>query len=908
MNASRAASLGIIAAVAAVAACGSGTPNPPATINVEITPAEGTWYGTPRTLAGGAILNPGLLVPINDDDSDAAGGADHSDAVVNGDDDMKQLTRFTIRKPSSVPAAADVIHLTKGPATGNVRVFRRGATPATSNVILDTGAATTTTPAEGAATRTLLTTGDAEFLVEGLAAGDIQICAVWSGASSATSCAQFRVFSGYAAGFGPRVFGNSNRNGTHTWADDAGGRRAWSETSGALVFVNRDEDCTPGAARDGDNSTLCAADLSDVTPIKWDAGRTVTIGDWKPTLWIADAEAGHVRVFGNIVDGATTLPSTTETVAAITYKRFDLTAFAVGGGEKTLGIEGLDYDKPVTLYHCVTHLPSNVSVACDLVVVRTGRVLLQSNNEELAQLIVGGFADNAAMRTGIAAAMPAGTMAVYPGSVFADQWVQDEIEIAGHASAHASVQVTLHLPRGNNLALFARFTSGANHCYENLVGQSVPAMTHPALGSRPAVTSRIIATRHPKNFGGNLEVTGPSATDDGRIILGTNMEGALRAEIEKLAAIQKPTIALDVDWLSVEHVDEVVVVYPTGASGWRVAVADVDLGIQLLTAATPRHALFWHCTASTTSRTSSCYGHDDVASASVKSGATPAKLTSKTFNFGAAPPAAKKWNYIRIYAGPGRGQVAHVSKVNGKTIEVDHVWNLPTPDWVRCAEVPNANKCDHAAAGLAAPTGAAAPFWPSGTFRKDDWFVVPTSASKFVVVEETLDFDTAGRGSAHKAAPTTPAGIKRVPALITAGELGDTTTPVNKAFLDKQSPLISAKLTAVAGAFAYAGGPTVVRVPALYFVVKTGTAIDFGDAYIPGVVNLQAVRVSTGPVLLAPKPYGPTDGGADPFETTTSTKLGITPAFVDDWNTYHIQSGEVHCGTNHLKASVRSWW
>lgn len=883
-----------------LAACGDGTPSPPATLSVEITPADATWYGTPRTLSGGAISTPGLLVPTNDDDSDSAGGADNGDNSVNGDDDLKQLTRFVIRKPSRTPATNDRIHVRKKSGSGNVRVFRHGATPAASNAILDTSSTSSTTAAEGTATRNILENDDARFLVEGTATGDVVLCAQWSGSSNAETCAKFDVFSGYAANFGPRVFGNSNRDGTLDWSGDGAGRRAWSETSGALVFVNRDEDCTPGGARDSDNTTLCAADLSDVTPFKIDASRVVTLADWKPTLWIEASQAGDVHVFGTITDGAGSLTSTTETVSGFTYKRFDISALTVGGGEKTLGIEALEYDKPVKLYHCVTHLPTNVSVACDAVEMRTGRVLLQSNNELLSKLLVGVFPQTINMVTDINAAIPAGTLLAYDGTVIADQWAQDQMEITGHATPHASAQVILDLPRLKALRFVARQLSDADRCYENLAGSASPV-----LGSRPVIPSRVTVTPHAKNFGGNLEVTGPGP-GPGRTILGTNMDPVLRAEIERLSPNQRPTIALDVDWLSVEHVDEVMVVYPSGGS-WKVAVADVDMGIALLSAAPARHALFWYCTptlpaTARTRRDASCYGHDDVATAVARSGATPAKLTSKTFAFGAPPPAAKKWNYLRIYAGPGRGQVAHISKVDGKNIEVDQVWKLPTPDWVRCAETSRPAACDHTAAGIAAPVGATAPFWSTNIFRKNDWFDVPTSASKFVVVEQTLDFDAAGNGSARRAPPAPPGGLVNVPALITAGELSDGTS--NKTFLDKQTLGLTPKLTAVAAAFS-----SPVRVPALYFVRDMGSGVyDHGDAYIPGVVNLQAFRASSGPVLLSAKPYGPTIGGADPFETKTNTQLGATPTYVDDWDLYHIQSGEVHCGTNQIKAAVRPWW
>ena len=53
-------------------------------------------------------------------------------------------------------------------------------------------------------------------------------------------------------------------------------------------------------------------------------------------------------------------------------------------------------------------------------------------------------------------------------------------------------------------------------------------------------------------------------------------------------------------------------------------------------------------------------------------------------------------------------------------------------------------------------------------------------------------------------------------------------------------------------------------------------------------------------------------GGKDLFQTDLETKLkaeGLTPLDIDDWDTYHIRAGEVHCGTNTLRTPTFSdWW
>lgn len=73
--------------------------------------------------------------------------------------------------------------------------------------------------------------------------------------------------------------------------------------------------------------------------------------------------------------------------------------------------------------------------------------------------------------------------------------------------------------------------------------------------------------------------------------------------------------------------------------------------------------------------------------------------------------------------------------------------------------------------------------------------------------------------------------------------------------------------------------------------------------------NLSAVQ------LVIPKPFGPVLNGVDQFEEDVRKKLtplGYTTSqirFVDDFNSYHILDGEIHCGTNSKrKPHTTAWW
>jgi protein-arginine deiminase len=78
-------------------------------------------------------------------------------------------------------------------------------------------------------------------------------------------------------------------------------------------------------------------------------------------------------------------------------------------------------------------------------------------------------------------------------------------------------------------------------------------------------------------------------------------------------------------------------------------------------------------------------------------------------------------------------------------------------------------------------------------------------------------------------------------------------------------------------------------------------------AYQPGTVNL---LYANGQVVI-PEPFGPIVDGHDPFKQDIEQRLsarGIDVFFADVWNTYHRNSGEVHCGTNAMRRLEQPWW
>ena len=64
--------------------------------------------------------------------------------------------------------------------------------------------------------------------------------------------------------------------------------------------------------------------------------------------------------------------------------------------------------------------------------------------------------------------------------------------------------------------------------------------------------------------------------------------------------------------------------------------------------------------------------------------------------------------------------------------------------------------------------------------------------------------------------------------------------------------------------------------------------------------------------FVAPDPFGPVIDGVDIFKKDFETKLtaiGYTVRWIDDWDLYHAEEGEIHCGTNAARAIPDvKWW
>ncbi|HYR12020.1 MAG TPA: protein-arginine deiminase family protein, partial [Longimicrobium sp.] len=98
----------------------------------------------------------------------------------------------------------------------------------------------------------------------------------------------------------------------------------------------------------------------------------------------------------------------------------------------------------------------------------------------------------------------------------------------------------------------------------------------------------------------------------------------------------------------------------------------------------------------------------------------------------------------------------------------------------------------------------------------------------------------------------------------------------------------------------------IIDIPAVFMPNPATPSV--ADALVPGMVNMLVLNRH----CIIPKPFGPVVQGRDRFEEDVVGKLrplGLRVTFLDCWYEYHVRLGEIHCGTNTLRARRQArWW
>lgn len=80
----------------------------------------------------------------------------------------------------------------------------------------------------------------------------------------------------------------------------------------------------------------------------------------------------------------------------------------------------------------------------------------------------------------------------------------------------------------------------------------------------------------------------------------------------------------------------------------------------------------------------------------------------------------------------------------------------------------------------------------------------------------------------------------------------------------------------------------------------------FANAFVPSAINLQW---TDGKVAAVAKQFGPRDADdKDVFEEKIREILGAQTVFIDTWDRFHLNFGQVHCGSAAVRTPDPSWW
>ncbi|XP_021118568.1 protein-arginine deiminase type-4 isoform X2 [Heterocephalus glaber] len=100
----------------------------------------------------------------------------------------------------------------------------------------------------------------------------------------------------------------------------------------------------------------------------------------------------------------------------------------------------------------------------------------------------------------------------------------------------------------------------------------------------------------------------------------------------------------------------------------------------------------------------------------------------------------------------------------------------------------------------------------------------------------------------------------------------------------------------------------IIDIPQLFKLIGNSRGALKAEAFFPNMVNMLVLGKHVG----IPKPFGPIISGRCCLEEKVRSllqPLGLHCTFIDDYYSYHMRHGEVHCGTNvRRKPFTFKWW
>jgi hypothetical protein len=394
-----------------------------------------------------------------------------------------------------------------------------------------------------------------------------------------------------------------------------------------------------------------------------------------------------------------------------------------------------------------------------------------------------------------------------------------------------------------------------------------------------------------EDWGGNIEVlppTVPQKEDEplGTIIVGHGemhqMSNALLHFLE--AQEYQPVKRVDVDFASVRHVDEVISV---GANG-VIYYNDPKLALDLLREKFP----------TVDDKVKGCFFDREGVG----------RGTRKSLGYAVADPNHK---FLILNEppetgfGPGFAQAYENGTV--RTVMLGHAYGGQLAKIDGFSTAVNGEKPGYPAGPdgiggkLKVELGA---FWqPGRSETPPDWSspaLLPwghaTTSS-----EQTIWHEVSPAGTNLLFIKGQPLEwLQGLPAVITVGEL-----LADQAFVDFNETAVRQKIQSVTGKLT---GYTLKPLPALFYKETTTGGNYYAHSLTPNPVNMQWQNTKA----WLPKQYSASAGANhDEFMKKINETIeanGGTTAFIEDWESFHIRFGEVHCGSNVRRTPPAAWW
>ncbi|MDX1972122.1 MAG: protein-arginine deiminase family protein [Candidatus Sumerlaeia bacterium] len=376
-----------------------------------------------------------------------------------------------------------------------------------------------------------------------------------------------------------QLLADTNRDGKITAELDADGRSSWTSNRGALFLFNCDSDDNSrnpdwmDAFVNGDSDLEDLARLMAAPIPSLDPHSVVTVS-------VDEAAKPYVRIFSLGENADQSKAIDLESSGNIRPQALVSGPLSLGIEARTFATAGWNGLAKVTL--SVTS--PDGSITSDSVQLRVAPFILLSNLKKgetiyvrehigrnevfLEQLRT--ISEKAEAELHI---ISGAESSPYPSW---NIWLQDTMEVGYQAMPGKSMNVILKANRNKALDNFAR---------QELLG---PDYGWFECGSfRPSHGAGEGGTQWMDWFG-NLEVTAPiPGYPLGRVIYGITPEGdSLNPEVVSMLnaqGIQSEPLGLDVGWLQIKHVDEMISFVPTGPNGeFKVMVPDTGVAIRLL--------------------------------------------------------------------------------------------------------------------------------------------------------------------------------------------------------------------------------------------------------------------------------------------------------------------------------------